>query len=361
MALVYTPALLNAQTTVNPPLSQQLVREGTLAVTLAGGLKVGTPADEVEAESMLGTVGISPRNGWIADYPVTPDIIGELQTSIIEAADASSLAIGKDEAVKAFQDIMNDYMLNVSADISGQETVDTAGPEYPDVAVINDNYNTDAGPPVVTYYAPPPDYAYLYTWVPYPFWWRDVWLPGFFVLSDFDIRGRSHGHERGRELRQGEIISNHFHDPGTGRTLRIDPANRPYVITSASRKGIRSSDLSAQGAAKSDLDSSRNSQTGKGNRMYVPSSANLGTPVNRGHTSPVPAKEFRGYEEPNPSAPSAGTRSSAFDHSVDSQSERAASDRGFQSRSNAGQIDGGTGSSGLRGTGSGGFNGGGRR
>lgn len=50
-----------------------------------------------------------------------------------------------------------------------------------------------------------------------------------------------------------------------------------------------------------------------------------------------------------------GTRSSAFEHSGNSQFERAASDRGFQSRSKAGHISSGRGSSGG---GGGGFHGG---
>lgn len=50
-----------------------------------------------------------------------------------------------------------------------------------------------------------------------------------------------------------------------------------------------------------------------------------------------------------------GTRSSAFEHSGNSQFERAASDRGFQSRSKAGHISSGKASGGG---GGGGFHGG---
>jgi hypothetical protein len=41
--------------------------------------------------------------GWIADYPVTPDIIGELQSSIGAAADSGRLALNKDAAMMALQ------------------------------------------------------------------------------------------------------------------------------------------------------------------------------------------------------------------------------------------------------------------
>src|SRR5208337_3243961 len=64
------------------PISQPLVREGALAVKLVDTLKMGATQDEAQAENMLVTVGVAPRNGWIADYPVTPDIVGELRNAI---------------------------------------------------------------------------------------------------------------------------------------------------------------------------------------------------------------------------------------------------------------------------------------
>jgi hypothetical protein len=75
--LLLAPAMAFAQTgqakTGAPPVEQPLVSEGSFAVRLASALSVATTDDEVMAESQLGDLGIAPRNGWIADYPVTPD------------------------------------------------------------------------------------------------------------------------------------------------------------------------------------------------------------------------------------------------------------------------------------------------
>ncbi|HXW68934.1 MAG TPA: hypothetical protein VEJ88_04950 [Dissulfurispiraceae bacterium] len=293
IAFALIPALSNAQTdqpsAANTLLAPALIREGDLAVALAEGLKLGAPKNEAEAEDELNSAGISPRNGWIADYPATPDIIGELQASISAAADSGKLGVGREAALKTFQQVLSGDNLPVNADLTGNGPAETAAPNYPDTSAI-DNYYADEGPPVVSYYAPPADYAYLYSWVPYPFWWEDFWFPGFFVLSDFNVR--VHGHH-GHDV----FITNHFHDTRTGSISRIDPANRFH------------------GGTVGTVWSSPSARSGVG-----------------------AGREYRGYGvSHNP----AGTRSSAFEHSVNSQAEHAASDRGFQSRSSAGQISGG--------------------
>lgn len=316
----------------NPPIAQPLVREGDFAVKLSEALKLGTVKSEAEAESLLGSAGIEPRNGWIADYPVTPDIIGELQTAIIESANAGKLAMGKDAALKAANDVTSGYDLSIKTEASAQQGSSPPGTNPPESPVVN-NYYYDEGPPVVTYYAPPPDYAYMYTWVPYPFWWWDFWYPGYFILVDFHVGVRGRG---------GVFISNHFRDIRTGGITRIDPVTR---FRSGTFSGAGLSSPAARSGAQSIL---RGSQV----------RASTGT-----------SRVFRGYGD----RPSAGTRSSAFEHSRNSRFERAASDRGFLSRSNAGRIvDGGRGGRGVsrsvprggrggpRGDG-GGFHGGGRR
>ena len=248
------------------PISQPLVREGTLAVNLADALKLGTTSDEAQAENMLVTVGVAPRNGWISDYPVTPDIAGELRNSISDAADGKQLTMDRDEALKAFDGVMVAYDLSMRP--SDPEQVEGNAPSYtPDTTVIN-NYYYDEGPPVVTYYAPPPDYYYLYSWVPYPFWWWNSWFPGFFVLADFTFVIDGHGHHRHHDgfhhdgfRGHNEFVSNHFRDPGTGRMSRIDPAHRANGGTFADRGGAGWSSPSARNGAQAIFNRSQNVAT----------------------------------------------------------------------------------------------------
>jgi hypothetical protein len=201
-----------------PPISPPLVREGDLAIKLVDALKLGPTTSEAEAEIKLGQAEIAPRNGWIADYPVTPDVIGEVMQSISAAADANRLKMGKDEALRAFQDVTAGMNLPVRGGAPGQTAQKAPGSQYsPENTVVNNYYN-DQGPPVMTYYAPPPDYVYLYAWVPYPFWWWDFWFPGYFILVDF--HRVIHVHNR------VEVITNHFVDHRANRVFRIDPVRR---------------------------------------------------------------------------------------------------------------------------------------
>ncbi|HEY5975124.1 MAG TPA: hypothetical protein VIU41_10300 [Geobacteraceae bacterium] len=201
------------------PIAQQFVREGSLAVKLVSVLGLSPTSDETQAETTLGEVGITPRNGWIADYPVTPDIVGELQAAIGEAADANKLTVGRDEAQKRFEGALDDLKLDVKpyTGTSTYEILPEKAENYPNPAVIN-NYYTTEGPPVVTYYSPPPDYYYLYSWVPYPFWWFGFWYPGYFVLHDF--------HRPVFVDRRVVFVSNHFNDLHSHRVFRVDPVAR---------------------------------------------------------------------------------------------------------------------------------------
>jgi len=201
-----------------PPVEQSLIPEGDFALRLVPALKMGTAENETEAVDMLSSVGITPRNGWIANYPVTPDIIGELETAIIAAADAKKLPIEKDEALKAFQNLTAEVGLEVSESSDEYAQTQPKGyAEHPDSTVIN-NYYYDVGPPVVTYYPPPWDYYYLYAWVPYPFWWHGFHFGGFFVLHDFHRVVHVH--------KKVVVVSNHFTHPITKRVVTIDPAKR---------------------------------------------------------------------------------------------------------------------------------------
>ena len=88
-----------------PPVGLQIVREGDFAIKLESVLGVGTSGDEIEAETTLGNLGITPRNGWIADYPVTPDIIAELEKSVGDVANFGRLPMNKEEALKRLNDL----------------------------------------------------------------------------------------------------------------------------------------------------------------------------------------------------------------------------------------------------------------
>ena len=215
-----------------PPMAQSLVREGDFAVSLAETLNVGNVQSEAEAESTLTSVGIAPRNGWIANYPVTPDIIGELRNAVGEAAESGRLPMKRVEAESTLDTLSANLGLSVVPGTGpevaqnqppaygGQPSSSEPAPsygEYSNPEVVN-NYYYNEGPPVVTYYPPPWDYYYLYAWVPYPFWCTGFFFPGYFILNDFS-----------RPIFFGDtvvVVSNHHHDHHSGRIHRIDPVTR---------------------------------------------------------------------------------------------------------------------------------------
>ena len=234
-----------------PPVSAPMVREGDFAMTLAVALDIGSPTNEIEAESMLGKAGIAPRNGWIADYPVTPDIIGELRDSVGYAAQAKTIQMDKGKALKVLESVQANAAITMTPAPAGQPSdYSTAGspaaaeqgaPVYPDQVAIGDYYQQQ-GPPIMTYYAPPPDYYYLYSWVPYPFWWSEFWFGGYFILHDFH-RFHHHGH----------FISNHFNDFNAHRVFRVDPVARLNGRTFSgigAPRGIRSISPGVRGASQ---------------------------------------------------------------------------------------------------------------
>jgi hypothetical protein len=258
-------------------VEQALVPEGVFAVQLAEALKMGQAQDEAQAENMLSTVGIEPKNGWIAGYPVTPPIIGEIEKGVISAAEAGKIGMGKDEAQKAVQSLKIKLGLSVTPGVNAQPAVlqpvpkagntvihkytdksgvihftdryetipeeyragiqmngevvqpqpsagpadegtQTQGNNYipnPGPEVVN-NYYYSYGPPVVTYYAPPAPYAYLYAWVPYPFWCSRFFFPGYFILHDFHRRVFFH--------KRPCVVTNHV--VVKGRVLIVNPENR---------------------------------------------------------------------------------------------------------------------------------------
>lgn len=88
------------------PVQPKLVREGFFAMRLVEALKLGEVQSEAEAESKLASLGVLPKNGWIADYPVTPNVIAELEKAIGEAADSGKIAMKREEAIKVFRNLI---------------------------------------------------------------------------------------------------------------------------------------------------------------------------------------------------------------------------------------------------------------
>jgi hypothetical protein len=150
-----------------PPIEQSLVREGSFAMKLVEALKMGQAKSEAEAESMLASVGIAPRNGWVADYPLTPDIIGELRNAIGVALDSGKLAMNKDEAMMAVQVLVDNQWRHPVA--PGKEQARQYA-EYP--PAVYEGYEGGYEP----YY-----YPYYY---PYPYYYG-----GYYYLGGFGGRG----------------------------------------------------------------------------------------------------------------------------------------------------------------------------
>lgn len=287
VGLLLMPVVIHAQAeqaTTIPPIGQTMLREGDFAVKLVFAFALGTTEDEVEAENILGSVGISPRNGWIADYPVTPDIMGEIQKSVIDAVDSKKLSMSKDEALKRFQDVTTETDLDIrSYTGEPQGTTPPDSTNYANPTVINNYYNNQ-GPPVVTYYAPPPDYYYLYAWVPYPFWWFDFWFPGFFILNDFHRSVIIH--------KRVVFISNHFNDFRHHRVFRIDPVDRFHGRTFAgigSPKTGRFISPGVKRGAESIFNRNRTRPPSLGRTVAPPSGGRTITPPSRGRPMVPPS------------------------------------------------------------------------
>lgn len=207
-----------------PPVGQKLVREGDFAITLAGRLQVLTTNNESSAESALAALSISPKHGWMADYPVTPMVLSEVRASVNLASAAGKLALTDSQASQAFSDATSDVGLPIRTGENSEGAAPASDAAvYADQATLDSAYS-DYGPPVITYYSPPWDYAYLYDWVACPFWYDSAFFPGFFVLADFDLVVH-HGHHHLGYGRWGEgrRITNHRVDR-SGNIVRVDPA-----------------------------------------------------------------------------------------------------------------------------------------
>jgi hypothetical protein len=195
--LLSIPVISYAQPEQNvqkaPPVSQPFVREGNFAIKLVEVLKLGTAKNEAEAESRLASMGIAPRNGWIADYPLTPDIIGELRNAVGVALDSGKLAMNKDEATMAVQVLVDNQWRQPVA--PGEEQARQYG-EYP--PAVYEGYEGGYEP----YYNSEPYYSPYYS--PYPYYYGGYYSPylypyfgGGFVIRGFRGGGRGGGSHGG--------------------------------------------------------------------------------------------------------------------------------------------------------------------
>jgi hypothetical protein len=173
-----------------PRVSQSPVREGNFALKLVEVLKLGTAKNEAEAENILASAGIEPKNGWIADYPLTPDIIGEVRKAIGVALDSGKIAMTKDEVLMAVQVLIDNEWRMPAA--PGEEQAREYG-EYP--PAVYGEYEAGYEPydyPEPYYYPYPYYYGGYYYPYPYPY------FGGGFVIGGF--RG---GHFGSRGFRGG--------------------------------------------------------------------------------------------------------------------------------------------------------------
>ena len=281
------PIPSTSQTGINPSsIEQTLVPESVFAMQLAEALKLGPVDDEAKAEELLSGLGIEPKNGWIAEYPVTPEVLGDIETGITMAGDQGKIALTKDQALKLFGDlkvklgfdvkpgstppaglikkpgkttvysytdshgaahftddldsipvanrktmkIVSQSALNGLSGGAGRGTTQAPAPQYTSKPtptlkpeVINQQYE-EQGPPVVTYYEPPEPYTYLYIWVPYPFWSTGFYYPGYFMLKDF--------HRRVHVNRRPYYVSHHH-----GSGSNFPRSSKPGKVNRDDRQG----------------------------------------------------------------------------------------------------------------------------
>jgi hypothetical protein len=217
-----------SQTQQGPPVAQPLVREGDFAVKLAATLDLGNTTDEAVAEDLLAKAGVAPVNGWLSDYPMTPQIVGQLRDSVAKAAGEGKLPMTSDEATRKLNYLTAKLDLPTPAGPGTAETEGTRPPADQSNPTVISNYYYDQGPPVITYYPPPYDYGYLYDWVPYPAWWFGFWFPGFFICHNFTttVVVNNGVFVNRRFVNRTAVVSNHVVDPVTRTVVRVDPVGR---------------------------------------------------------------------------------------------------------------------------------------
>ncbi len=247
-----THTLLGAQAA---PIVPDIVREGDFALALVEILDLVPAASEADAESLLTSYGIVPPNGWIADYPVTPDVLRDLEMDIASAAHAGLLRISRDDAMARLAELTTELGLPSPGSPNTKHGMVPSGSEEDVTPVSSDieDFYAQEGPPIITYIPPLYDYGYLYDWVPYSFYWFGLSFPGYYILHDFHgvrkvlIHKRHgkhaiHGKHGAYRVYSYRRVSNHVIDPETGRLTVVQPGSR--IVRQVPVHGINSSDRS---------------------------------------------------------------------------------------------------------------------
>jgi hypothetical protein len=122
--------------------------------------------------------------------------------------------MGPEKATRLLYEQASQMNLPVPAGPESKAAAMPTAPAQPDIY----NYYTGYGPPIITYYPPPPAYFYLYAWVPYPVWWYGFYYPGFYICNNFSttvvVNSRT------------AFVRNRFVDPVTRRVVRVEPVRR---------------------------------------------------------------------------------------------------------------------------------------
>jgi hypothetical protein len=216
-------------------IAPSVVLQGELAVHLAQALQLPEVADEDATDDTavraLTDRGIAPAQGWMTDYPVTPQIVAELRQTITDAASAGRLDMDPESAVSAFLEVIVEL---------GLPQPEEPAPAYADSGTpvvgyapacdpgMLDDYYVRYGLPYYTYCSPPVAYFYLYTWVPYRFIWHDHHHHGYFILKVVRVfPSHARPHHKYYKHRYSDRHPVERHEPShrsERRVIRIGPA-----------------------------------------------------------------------------------------------------------------------------------------
>ncbi|GEM_PF-3706292 len=229
-------------------IAPSVARQGDFALRLAQSLGLPAAEDEEGAIRALNALGIHAVDGWMADYPMTPQIAAELRDAVIATAAAGQLNMSLDAAMGAYAELVAEFGLPPPVDLapgyaSGGGPANRYVPSCDGTAL--GYYYDSFGTPIYTYCRPPAAYLYLYSWVPCGFQWQGRVFTGFFILNHFnripphvhvqhiDHRHRAEGrtgekHDRDDQSHQRVIQTA---TPQPGEQARPRPHERRHEFT----------------------------------------------------------------------------------------------------------------------------------